>query len=98
MPSMRIATAKSCMPQCMLAVCMLLRTPQLPVFPPFMSSYVQALAKIKAKHAEEKFTLTLPEYEQILEALMGSHHQNVPSHYSVGNHDELGQILLAVRG
>lgn len=58
---------------------------------------MQALAKIKAKHAEENFTLTLPEYEQILEALMGSHHQNVPSHYSVSNHDELGQILLAVR-
>ena len=38
----------------------------------------------------------MPEYEEILEALMGSHFQNVPAHLSHSNHDELGHILLGV--
>ena len=56
----------------------------------------QALTKIKAKHEDANFTLTMPEYEEILEALMGSHFQNVPAHLSHSNHDELGHILLGV--
>ena len=56
----------------------------------------QALAKIKAKHADTNFTLTLPEYEEILDALVGSHFQNLPSHYSHTDHDELGKLLVGV--
>lgn len=56
----------------------------------------QALAKIKTKHADTNFTLTLPEYEEILDALVGSHFQNVPSHYSHTDHDELGKLLVGV--
>ena len=56
----------------------------------------QALAKIKAKHADTNFTLTLPEYEEILDALVGSHFQNVPAHYSHTDHDELGKLLVGV--
>lgn len=56
----------------------------------------QALHKIKAKHEDANFTLTLPEYEEILDALVGSHFQNVPSHLSHSSHDELGQLLIGV--
>lgn len=58
---------------------------------------MQALVKIKAKHNEENFTLTLPEYEEILDALVGSHYTNVPDHLSHESHQELGQLLLQVR-
>ena len=57
---------------------------------------MQALAKVKAKHADANFTLTLPEYEEILDALVGSHFQNVPAHYSHTDHDELGKLLVGV--
>ncbi|CAK0764240.1 hypothetical protein CVIRNUC_003138 [Coccomyxa viridis] len=57
----------------------------------------EALTKIKAKHEDANFTLTMPEYEEILEALMGSHFQNVPAHLSHSNHDELGHILLGAK-
>ena len=52
--------------------------------------------KIQAKHEDANFTLTLPEYEEILDALVGSHFQNVPDHYSHAEHDELGKLLVGV--
>ena len=63
---------------------------------PEVHFFWQALAKIKVKHEDANFTLTLPEYEEILDALVGSHFQNVPSHYSHSEHDELGKLLIGV--
>ncbi len=53
--------------------------------------------KIKAKHNQENFTLSLPEYEEILDALVGSHYSTVPDHLSHENHHELGALLMQVR-
>ncbi len=58
----------------------------------------QALLKIKTKHAQENYTLSLPEYEEILDALVGSHYTNVPDHLSHESHHELGALLMQVRG
>lgn len=57
---------------------------------------LQAIVKIKAKHADENFTLSLPEYEEILDALVGSHYTNVPDHLSHESHHELGALLMQV--
>ncbi|CAL8467683.1 g7221 [Coccomyxa elongata] len=57
----------------------------------------QALVKIKAKHNQENFTLSLPEYEEILDALVGSHYSTVPDHLSHENHHELGALLMQAK-
>ncbi|KAK9909935.1 hypothetical protein WJX75_009692 [Coccomyxa subellipsoidea] len=57
----------------------------------------QAIVKIKAKHADENFTLSLPEYEEILDALVGSHYTNVPDHLSHESHHELGALLMQAK-
>lgn len=61
------------------------------------SCVAQALVKIKAKHNQENFTLSLPEYEEILDALVGSHYSTVPDHLSHESHHELGALLMQVR-
>ena len=53
--------------------------------------------KIKAKHNQENFTLSLPEYEEILDALVGSHYSTVPDHLAHESHHELGALLMQVR-
>ena len=57
---------------------------------------VQALAKIEAKHKEVNVTLSIVEYEEILDALTGSHFQPVSPQLSHSTHEEIGQLLLQV--
>lgn len=57
---------------------------------------MQVLKKIESKHKQANFTLTLPEYEEILDALVGSHYTMVPEHLQPEGHQELGTVLVQV--
>ena len=56
---------------------------------------VQALNKIVEKH-EGNGTLSAPEYEAILDALIGAHATGIPEHLRPDGHADIGDVLVQV--
>jgi hypothetical protein len=55
------------------------------------------LQKIEKKHSEENFTLSTPEYEEILDALVGAHYTMVPEHLQPEGYRSWGEMLMQAR-